>query len=129
MNRAEIRRQKRMEAKADKVYHLTKAQLDQIVLEATNKALDRAMLDRLEQNIVVMLTLPLMSLHDCFGFGKIRTQRLMDNIMLKWESMTEDYDRQTRYGYSFDTFVKLLKDEGVIDIIDFLNKRGMMKRE
>lgn len=35
MKRAEIRRQMREEAKAKKIYHLTKEDLDKIVSEAT----------------------------------------------------------------------------------------------
>lgn len=123
MNRAEIRRQKREAAKADKIYHITKAQLDKIVADATDKALDKLMLDRLEQNITVMMSLPLVSLHDRFGFGEKRIKELLDDIMMKWDCMNEDYLAHRREGYSFDTFVNILKDEGVIDIVAYLKER------
>lgn len=127
MKRAEIRRAKRQEEKGKGRITVTKAQLDKIVAEATDKALDKLMLERLEQNITVMLSLPLLSLHDVFGFGPIRTKRLMENMMLKWDAMNEDYKDHRREGYSFDTFVNILKEEKVIDIVAYLNERAKEK--
>lgn len=127
MTRAEIRRQKRQEEKGDRIYHVTKAQLDKIVAEATDKALDKLMLERLEQNITVMMSLPLVSLHDRFGFGPKRTRELLDDMMVKWDCMNEDYKAHRREGYSFDTFVNILKEEKVIDIIEYLKDRANKK--
>lgn len=128
MNRAERRRQQRHEEKGEGKIYITKSQLDKIVLDATNKALDRAMLERLEQNVTIMMSLPLVSLHDRFGFGPKRTKELMDDMMVKWDCMNEDYKAHRREGYSFDTFVNILKDEGVIDLVAYLNERAKTGR-
>jgi hypothetical protein len=127
MNRAEIRRQKRQEEKGEGRIYITKSQLDRIVAEATDKALDKLMLERLEQNITVMMSLPLVSLHDRFGFGPKRTRELLDDMMVKWDCMNEDYKAHRREGYSFDTFVNILKEEKVIDIVAYLNERAKEK--
>lgn len=127
MKRAEIRRQKRQEEKGEGRISVTKAQLDKIVADATDKALDKLMLERLEQNITVMMSLPLVSLHDRFGFGPKRTKELLDDMMVKWDCMNEDYKAHRREGYSFDTFVNILKEEKVIDIIEYLKDRANKK--
>lgn len=40
MNRAELRRQKKLEGKKDKIYHLTQAQIDKMKEEVVNEAVD-----------------------------------------------------------------------------------------
>lgn len=128
MNRAEMRRQKRAEAKADKVYHLTKAQLDRIVAEATERAIKQLLMDRVEKNFVVMMMLPCVALRDVFGFGKERITRFMDNVVTKYECMIDDHDHKRRDSYDFDTFVDLLKEETGFDVAEYLQQRKVLQK-
>lgn len=129
MNRAEMRRQKRAEAKQDKIYHLTKAQLDQIVARATEKALDKLVMDHVEQNFIVMMMLPCIALRDTFGFGRERLTRFLDNVISKYECMIDDHDHKRRDGYNFDVFVDLLKEETGFDVVDYLEKHRIVSRD
>ena len=131
MNRAELRRQKRMEAKNDAVFTVTREQLRQMVADGVSRGLNAEFERRLametDKCFVVMMTLPSVALHDTFGFGKERLTRFMDNVCIKYFSMLEDYDRRAKAGYDFDTFINILKDETGFDVTDYLVKHGIIQ--
>jgi len=76
-NRAERRRQKRQEK--PKVYTLTQDQIDQMKKDAANEATEKA--------FRMFMSIPLMVLHDKFGFGRIRGSRFMDYALIWFESV------------------------------------------
>lgn len=70
MNRAERRRAKRT-AEKPKTYVLTQDQIDQMKAEATAEAFK------------MLLSIPVIVLHDKFGFGRIRLDRFI-HYALGW---------------------------------------------
>lgn len=83
MSRAEHRRLARGEAKKQKVYTLTQAQIDQMKDEVTMQASKRAML--------MVMAVPLVALRDTFGFGEKRLERYMEKFITIWECYEADY--------------------------------------
>ncbi len=79
MNRAE-RRKAAKEGKvvnAPAVYHLTQEQIDKMKADA--KA----------EGFTMALSIPVMVLHDKFGFGNIRATRFMDYAMIWFEAVVK----------------------------------------
>ena len=62
MNRAELRRQKKLEAKKDKIYHLTQAQIDKIKEDAKKDAMP----DAVDVSFGLMLAVPTNVLARCY---------------------------------------------------------------
>jgi hypothetical protein len=77
MNRAERRKQKN--ASQPKTYVLTQDQIDQMKIDAVNIATRRAFL--------MFMSIPVMVLHDKFGFGIRRLSRFMDYVLIWYESV------------------------------------------
>lgn len=77
MNRAERRRSARQEK--PRTYVLTEDQINQIKQDAVQTATRRAFL--------MFMAIPVMVLHDKFGFGKIRLGRFMDYVLIWYESV------------------------------------------
>ena len=77
MNRAE----RRKTGKVDKVktYVLTQDQIDQLKQKAVDEATERA--------FQMFMSIPMMVLHDKFGFGQIRGSRFMDYAMIWFEAV------------------------------------------
>lgn len=75
------RSQRRKAGKADrpKTYILTHDQIDRMKLEAVNEAALTA--------FRMFMAVPIMVLHDKFGFGRIRGQRFMDYAVIWYESI------------------------------------------
>lgn len=71
------RSQRRKAGKTDKVktYVLTQDQIDQLKQDATEMAFR------------MFMSVPVMVLHDKFGFGRIRGQRFMDYALVWYESI------------------------------------------
>lgn len=101
MNRAERRRNARQEK--PKTYVLTDDQIQKIKQDAANKATRRA--------FVLFLSIPVMVLHDKFGFGKTRLARFMDYVLLWFESV---HDNETQLR----ELIKVAEEECGIRIID-----------
>lgn len=82
MNRAERRRSAKQQEQKTKTYVLTEDQITQMKLNAVKEATRRAFL--------MFLSIPVMILHDKFGFGKIRLTRFMDYALIWYESIQDD---------------------------------------
>ncbi len=102
MNRAERRRNARQEK--PRTYVLTEAQIRQIKLDAVREATRRAFL--------MFLAIPVMVLHDKFGFRKTRLSRFMDFALIWFESVQNNETRLME-------LINIAKDECGIDIIDY----------
>jgi hypothetical protein len=80
MNRAE-RRKNKLSAEKPKTYVLTKDQIEQMkrdaVIEATRKA------------FLMFMSIPIVVLHDKFGFGVQRLSKLMHYALSWYESVQE----------------------------------------
>lgn len=83
MNRAERRRNARQEK--TRTYVLTEDQIEDIKRKTTAEASRKAFLS--------FVSIPVMVLHDKFGFGKTRLERFMDYALVWFESV---YDNETR---------------------------------
>ena len=131
MNRAELRRLNRDKLKTQKVYTLTQEEINKMVSASVERIVQtkfqKLLAEEVDKAFVVMMTLPSVALHDTFGFGKERLTRFMDNVCIKYFSMLEDYDRKTRAGYDFDTFIDILRDETGFDVTDYLVKHGVIQ--
>ena len=77
MNRAE--RRKAGKTDKPKVYMLTQDQIDQMKKDAADEATEKA--------FRMFMSIPLMVLHDKFGFGRIRGSRFMDYALIRFESV------------------------------------------
>jgi len=80
MNRAERRRlAKSAQKEKEKTYVLTQSQIEEIKRDAVNEATRKAFL--------MFLSIPVMVLHDKFGFGKQRLGKLMHYCLIWYESV------------------------------------------
>lgn len=99
MNRAE--RRKAGIKKKEPTYVLTKSQIDQIKIECTNEALDKA--------FVIMMGLPVMVIHDHFKDlwkkeEKSREERFSELLLDLYDSVERDF-------ISFQDILDCLEDE------------------
>ena len=83
MNRAERRKHKN--AVAPKTYVLTEDQIEDLKRKAASKATRKAFL--------MFLSIPVMVLHDKFGFGATRLGRFMDYALIWFQSVENDETR------------------------------------
>lgn len=84
MNRAERRRQKKNQVKKEAVYHIKRSDLNYAKQEAAGKAIDTA--------FKLMLGIPLMVLHDKYGWGgKKRLPEFMDHVLELYDSFNHGY--------------------------------------
>ena len=83
MNRAERRRS--AVTTKPKTYVLNEDQIRQIKREAVNQATNKA--------FRMFLSIPVMVLHDKFGFGKMRLSRFMDYVLVWYESVQDNETR------------------------------------
>lgn len=83
MNRAE--RRKNAVITRPKTYMLTEYQISEMKREAANAAARKAFL--------LFMSIPVMVLHDKFGFGRTRLARFMDYALVWFESV---HDNETR---------------------------------
>jgi hypothetical protein len=79
MNRAERRRSARQDAQKSKTYVLTEDQIKQMKQDAVNEATRKAFL--------MFMAIPVMVLHDKFGFRITRLGRFMDYALIWFESV------------------------------------------
>lgn len=94
MNRAERRRNARQEK--TRTYVLTEDQIQQIKRDAVSEATRKAFL--------MFLSIPVMVLHDKFGFGKMRLSQFMNYALVWYESVQDNETRLTE-------IVKIAEDE------------------
>lgn len=85
MNRAERRRlqKKGLPVKKEPVVNIKYSDVQQMKDEATKKAADIAFL--------LMLGLPVLVLRDKWGFGKVRLERFIDQVIEMYEAFDEGY--------------------------------------
>lgn len=95
MNRAERRRSAK-QAEKPKTYVLNEDQIRQIKMDAVNEATNKA--------FRMFLSIPVMVLHDKFGFGKMRLSRFMNYALIWYESVQNDETRLAE-------LVKIAEDE------------------
>lgn len=75
---------------------LTKAMIQQAKRSATNQATD---------NVVrLMLALPVYVLHDKWGFGKVRCERFVEQMLELYDAYQQDY-------VTMDDLLQVLADE------------------
>ena len=82
-NRAERRRAEKAAKKANVVYHLTQEQIDAMMAEAKEEAVNIA----IPKAFQMFMCIPATVLHDKFGFGQVRMDRFMHYVMVWYESL------------------------------------------
>lgn len=102
MNRAERRRRK-LNAAAPKTYVLTEDQITKMKQDAAQEATRRAFL--------MFMSIPVMVLHDKFGFGKQRLGKFMDYAVMWYESV---HDNETQLM----ELVKVAGDECGVRVLE-----------
>ena len=84
-----------------KVDPLVQAMVVQAKNSATNKATD--------QVIKLLLAIPVMVLHDDFGFGKVRCERFVDGFFRVYDAYVEE-------RVTIDDLMQTLEDEADVTI-------------
>lgn len=107
MNREE-RRKKGITTK-DPVFNLKQSEIQAIKDKAFNEAIDKS--------FVLMLGLPMMVLHDQWGYGKVRCERFIDQVLEIYDSFNKGY-------LDFDDIIKTLEEESGIRLMDVKTKTG-----
>lgn len=108
MNRAERRRlAKSAQKEKEKTYVLTQAQIDEMKLEAVNEATRKAFL--------MFLSIPVMVLHDKFGFGKRRLDKLMHYCLAWYEAIQNNETKLME-------LVKIAENECGIKVLSYGGK-------
>ncbi len=105
MNRVERRRLRKQGKIVPKepVINVKASDIINIKQEATKKAADKA--------FFLMLGLPLMVLHDKWGFGKVRGERFIEQVLDLYDSFEKGY-------LSLDDIHNCLWEEGGIKLVD-----------
>lgn len=83
MNRAERRRLKRNQESCNATYTLRNEDVTRIKQDAAQEAIDKA--------FVLMLCLPMIVLHDKYGWDKKRLSDFMDYALELYDSFEKDY--------------------------------------
>lgn len=85
MNRKQRRAMMKQGAdvKHEPVINVKATDLQQIKKQATSEAVDTAFL--------IMLAMPMLVLRDKYGFGKVRLERFMDQVLDLYDSFNKDY--------------------------------------
>ena len=104
MNRAERRKAKKagLPVKTEPVVNIKAADVEKIKRDASKDAANKAFL--------LMLGLPVMALHDKFGFGPVRCERFTDAVLELYDSFEKGY-------VSLEDIHCTLKEETGITII------------
>ncbi len=84
-----------------KVDPLVQAMVVQAKNSATNKAID--------QVLKLLLAIPVMVLHDDFGFGKVRCERFVDGFFRVYDAYVEE-------RVTIDDLMQTLEDEADVTI-------------
>lgn len=104
MNRAERRRQNR--SKKTPTYNVSQAQLQ----HAIKKELEDAKKLAIHETTSAVVSVMLVSLHDEFGFGRVRLQRLLERFQNTYECILTDP------LVKIEDFIQLCYDDYGIDI-------------
>ena len=83
MTRAELRRQQREQKKKERTYNLTESQLEAMKQEITIKAMNTS--------FDLLMGLPIIALHDKFGWGEKRLTRFKDEMLHQYEAFQDGY--------------------------------------
>lgn len=110
MNRAERRKQKNAVPAKPKTYVLTEDQIIQLKREAVNEASRKAFL--------MLMAIPIMVLHDKFGFGRTRLKRFMEYAMVWFDSV---YDNETRLM----EIVEIAREECGVNVNDYKQEKRL----
>lgn len=108
MNRAERRRSAKQQAKP-KTYVLTEDQIEKMKYDAVDEATRKAFL--------MFLAIPVIVLHDKFGFGKQRLGKLMDYMLVWYEAIMHDEVRMME-------LVKVAEKECGISVLSYDKPHG-----
>ena len=107
MNRAERRRSARQEK--PKTYVLTEDQIEKMKMDAILEATRRAFL--------MFMSIPVMVLHDKFGFDGIENGRFMDYALVWYESVQNDETRLIE-------LVNVAKNECGVNTLSYIEPGG-----
>ena len=107
MNRAERRRSARQEK--PKTYVLTEDQIEKIKYDAVDEATRKALL--------MFLSIPVMVLHDKFGFGKQRLGKFMDYVLVWYDAIIHDEVRMME-------LVRVAENECGIHVLSYDKTHG-----
>lgn len=103
MNRAERRKAEKagLPVKKEPVVNIKASDVQKMKLDASKEAAEKAFL--------LMLGLPVMALHDKFGFGPVRCERFTDAVLDLYDSFDKGY-------ITLEDIHRTLKEESGITI-------------
>ena len=108
MNRAERRRLKRNQESCNATYTLRNEDVTRIKQDAAQEAIDKA--------FVLMLSLPMIVLHDKYGWGKKRLSDFIDHVL-------EQYDSFNKNFIALDDLWNTIEKETGVKMIEKVRKR------
>ena len=108
MNRAERRRLKRSQESGNALYMLRNEDVSKIKQDVAQEAIDKA--------FISMLGLPVMVLHDQYGWGKKRLSDFMDHVLEQFDSFNKDF-------ITFDDLWKTIEKETGVKLIEKVRKK------
>ena len=108
MNRAELRRLKHSQESSNATYTLRNEDVNRIKRDAAREAIDKA--------FVLMLGLPMIVLHDKYGWGKKRLSDFMDHVLDQYDSFNKDF-------ITLDDLWKTIEKETGVKLIEKARRR------
>ena len=108
MNRAERRRLKRNQESCNATYTLRNEDVTRIKQDAAQEAIDKA--------FVLMLGLPMIVLHDKYGWGKKRLYDFIDHVL-------EQYDSFNKNFITLDDLWNTIEKETGVKLIEKVGRR------
>lgn len=108
MNRAERRRLKRNQESRNATYTLRNEDVTRIKQDAAQEAIDKA--------FVLMLSLPMIVLHDKYGWGKKRLSDFIDHVL-------EQYDSFNKNFITLDDLWNTIEKETGVKLIEKVGRR------
>ena len=88
-------------AQKETVINIKPTDITNIKIQATNEAVDRA--------FMLMISIPISIMHDKYGWGKVRCERLVEQILDRYEAYNKGF-------VSLEDLEQCLWDEGGIKI-------------
>ena len=108
MNRAERRRLKRNQESRNATYTLRNEDVTRIKQDAAQEAIDKA--------FVLMLGLPMIVLHDKYGWGNKRLSDFIDHVL-------EQYDSFNKNFIALDDLWNTIEKETGVKLIEKVGRR------
>jgi len=91
MNRQEKRRIERQNEKKEKMFYMTEKQHQIKAYELLQKYMEDLKLENIKSTLKLLFPIIALSLHDKFGFGEKRINKIIDKIKLQFDCINSNH--------------------------------------